>query len=194
MFISSGRLLPERIESMHTVVDIQRARERKFRTGNFKQQMRTGVYCDPKCPPGQMSIQELAASRGQSVVPGRLGECKWNILPLTGTLLAAATTITLEEANSPIGICVEKIVVLNLDAQAVQFRDLLFGNSPQWIQAELYDQNLFRPDGRCSACCLPMQCLAAGTRVTVVADRIPDVAVDADIRLRFYLIGPSIGV
>lgn len=181
---------------MNQVIDIKMARPGKMRTGNkFRDQMRTGMNCDPRCPPGRdVSIDQLAASRGQSVVPGAIGSCRWTMLPLSGTILAAnAGSITMTEPNSPIGLCVERIVAV-VEGTPVMFSNLVFGNSNQWMQGELYDQNLFRPDGKCSACCLPMDCIRAGTIVSVTATRIPDAAADADIDIFFYLIGPAIGV
>lgn len=164
----------------------------------FQKDMRTGNGCGPNpgnCPPGsQVSIAQLAAARGQSVVPGELGSCKWNMLPLSGTILAAnAGSITMTDANTPVGLCVEKIVAI-VEGTPVFFSNLTFGNTNQWMQNELYDQDLFRPDGRCSACCLPMDCFKNGTNVSVMATRIPDAAADADIDIFFYLIGPAIGV
>lgn len=180
---------------MQEVTDIRQARGKKMRTGNFKRDMRTGNGCDPRCPPGnQVTVDQLAAARGQSVVPGAIGTCRWNILPLSGTILAAnAGSITMTEANSPIGLCVERIVAI-VEGTPVFFSNLMFGNQNQWMQGELYDQNLFRPDGKCSACCLPMDCFRSGTIISVTATRIPDAAADADIDIFFYLIGPAIGV
>lgn len=177
------------------------SRRARMRTGArqqsaFQRQMRTGA-CPPGggCPPGQgaMTVDQLAASRGQSVVPGALGECRWSIIPLSGTLLAANTTLTLTIANSIVGICVERIVV-DVTGTPVNFQDLIFGNKPQWDAGETYDQALFNPDGRCAACCLPMDCIRAGTTVSVLVNRIPDAAADADIIVSFNLIGPTIGV
>lgn len=180
---------------MNPIVELAAARHKKMRTGNFKKQMRAGSLCDPKCPPGRdVSINQLAASRGQSVVPGEIGTCTWNMLPLTGTILAAnPTSITITEPNSPIGLCVERIVAI-VEGLPVTFSNLIFGNSNQWMQGEQYDQNLFRPDGKCSACCLPLDCFKSGTVVSVTVTRIPDAAADADIDVFFYLIGPAIGV
>ena len=180
---------------MQNVVDIKMARPGKMRTGNrFKNDMRSGANCGAPCPPGVNTIEGLAASRGQSVVPGAIGSCRWTMLPLSGTILAAnAGSITLTEPNSPIGLCVERIVAV-VEGTPVMFSNLIFGNANQWMQGELYDQNLFRVDGRCSACCLPMDCIRAGTIVSVTVTRIPDAAADADIDIFFYLVGPAIGV
>lgn len=176
---------------------VEATKGNKVRTGNFRQQMRTGQggCLDTKCPPGsQVGISQLAAARGQNVVPGELGTCRWNILPLSGVILAAnAGSITMVEGNSPIGMCVERIVAV-IEGTPVFFSNLTFGNANQWMQGELYDQDLFRPDGRCSACCLPMDCFKSGTIISVTVTRIPDAAADADIDIFFYLIGPTIGV
>lgn len=184
---------------LQKVVDINRAKKTAMRTGaNFKQDMRAGngpPNCGT-CPPGVNDVYGLAAARGQTVAPGQYGDCRWTMLPLTGTILAAGPRfISLSVANSPIGLCVERIVALvDGGGVPVQFSDLTFGNTNQWIIGQAYDQNLFRPDGRCAACCLPMQCIAANSAVSVTVTAIPDAAADADIQVRFYLIGPGIGV
>lgn len=181
------------------IVDITSGKAgRKFRTGNFKNDMRTGNYCGDNmgCPTGteNISIQQLAASKNRGVVPGEIGTCRWSMLPLGGTILAAnAVGITMTETNSPIGLCVQRIVAV-VQGTPVQFSNLTFGNANQWMVNEQYDQDLFNPDGRCAACCLPMDCFKSGTVVSVTASRIPDAAADADILIFFYLIGQAIGV
>lgn len=180
---------------MNPIVDIATRRPKKMSTGNFKKKMRVGACPPTQCPPGrEVTIEQLAAARGQQVVPGEIGTCRWNMVVLSGTILAAnAVGITMTDGNVPVGLCVQRIVAV-IEGTPVKFSNLSFGNKNQWMQNELYDQDLFRADGRCSACCLPMDCFKSGTVISVTANRVPDAAADADIDVFFYLIGPTIGI